>query len=156
MTSTKTHARWTDEAVETLRTLWVIEGISASVIAKRLGVTRNAVIGKVHRLGLSTPRGPKVARTAAVRKPREVRPPLRVVRTDRTALALEVAGPGLIPHLEDLPRCGCHWPVGDPQTPDFAFCGRPASRGPYCAAHGAVAYRGPGVSVGALMRLVGR
>ena len=64
--------------------------------------------------------------------------------------------PRLVAHLEDLPPRACHWPVGDPQAPEFAFCGRSAGTGPYCPAHAAIAYRGPGVNVAELARLLRR
>jgi GcrA cell cycle regulator len=62
----------------------------------------------------------------------------------------------LVRRLEDLPNRACHWPLGDPQAADFAFCGRRAATGPYCPAHAAVAYREPGVNVAELARLLRR
>jgi GcrA cell cycle regulator len=153
---------WTDDAVETLKRLWDEPDFSAALIAQRLGVTRNAVLGKIHRLGLSKPRASRlpVARSPAPRPRRPARaralapsssPPAIV----RPAAAPEI-GPGLVAHLEDLPRRACHWPLGDPQAPDFAFCGRRVETGPYCPAHAAIAYRGRGVDVAELARLLRR
>lgn len=160
----KAHGGWTDDAVERLKALWGDPDYSAAVIARRLGVTRNAVLGKVHRLGLSKPRTPRPpasplpaprGRRALSRKAVASRSlPMRASRVFEPA-SVE-AGPPLVARLEDLPRRACHWPVGDPLVPEFAFCGRPAGNGPYCAAHAAVAYRGPGVNVAELARLLRR
>jgi GcrA cell cycle regulator len=153
---------WSDAAVETLKALWGDPDFSAAIIAQRLGVTRNAVLGKVHRLGLSKPRTPRssagpvpprrrrLVRSAAVSSPPPHRPAAEWSESNPDVR------PGLVSHLEDLPRRACHWPIGDPQAPDFAFCGRPAGTGPYCAGHAAVAYRGPGVNVAELARLLRR
>jgi GcrA cell cycle regulator len=107
---------WTSERVETLRRLW-LQGQTASQIAAQLGeTTRNAVIGKAHRMGLST----KAAAPARVELP-----PAPVA-----------VAPAMVPSNR-----GCLWPVGDPKQPDFHFCGRPSETGrPYCAEHCAVAY----------------
>ena len=142
---------WTDERVEMLKKLW-LDGHSASQIAKQLGeVTRNAVIGKVHRLGLSgratpsqptrpvfkTPRPPRpaVSSPPVQRRPVEVRPaptppPVVYVEERGTATVLTLGA-----HM-------CKWPIGDPATDDFTFCGRRASNeGPYCVEHARVAYQ---------------
>jgi len=187
---------WTDERVETLKRMWT-EGQSASQIAKELGgVTRNAVIGKVHRLGLSNRVGGKdeseevaeapllpVADEPAARPqaeqvaPREVaeKPAMAVaastVGTNVTALPLRKpiipAGQPLPPQpslneispealasvrevekhakrltLMELTERTCKWPVGDPATEDFWFCGLPSLPGkPYCTAHVGVAFQ---------------
>jgi GcrA cell cycle regulator len=154
---------WTDERVETLKKMWA-EGQSASQIAKELGgVTRNAVIGKVHRLGLSG--RTKQARPAAprVRKARSPsappRPAARLI--GNTALKIDddvVAAPQparapalveelFIPPEEratilSLNEHTCKWPVGDPSSEDFYFCGRHSLAGmPYCEHHARVAYQ---------------
>lgn len=149
---------WSDEKVEQLKKLWE-SGLSASQIAAELGnVTRNAVIGKVHRLGLSG--RVKVPSTASPR-PRKARP-TQMVRVARpmsrgnTALAQAfeieieadpVAYDNVIPisqrvQLIDLNDENCHWPVGDPSTPEFFFCGNKSLTGlPYCAHHSRVAYQ---------------
>ena len=141
---------WTEERVNTLRKLWT-EGLSASQIAKQLGgVTRNAVIGKVHRLGLAgraTPSRP-AKRPVRAARPRIVSP---------TAPRLRPA-PGLppviVPQLEplrgedgrtatvlSLNERMCKFPIGDPNDADFAFCGRDACSGPYCQDHARLAYQ---------------
>ena len=183
---------WTDERVETLKRMWG-EGASASTIAKELGgVTRNAVIGKVHRLGLSNrndgadaaapaaPTAPPSAQTAppaapvtpaaaapdapakaaaapavphgttvtSIRKPLLAGQPLppqpsaneispealaKVNAVEKTAKKLK---------LMELTERTCKWPIGDPATPKFWFCGLPVQQGkPYCEAHVSVAFQ---------------
>lgn len=152
---------WSAEAVEALKALWADPDLSAADVARRLGVTRNAVLGKIHRLGLSKPRSSRLsARLASVRRP--ARPPHRRAKAPPTQAPVasvsgmpELAAP-LVSLLEDLPGRACRWPIGDPREPAFGFCGRPAAGGPYCAAHAAVAYRGPGVKVAELAKLLRR
>jgi GcrA cell cycle regulator len=211
---------WTDERVETLKKMWA-EGQSASQIAKELGgVTRNAVIGKVHRLGLSNRVGPAATEeeaeeapvTAAApppkaEAPRPVEPPRAapVEQPRPTPAAAPVAPPtptpapaaplsaaaailatassipatipmrkAIIPAGQPLPpqpsaneispealasvrevekrakrltlmeltERTCKWPIGDPATDDFWFCGLPSVAGkPYCEAHVGVAFQ---------------
>jgi GcrA cell cycle regulator len=148
---------WTDERVEILKRLW-LEGLSASQIAKQLGgVTRNAVIGKVHRLGLSgraTPSQPsrpafRAARparttTAAPSAHRRAEAP-RPESVTRVALrpAPYVEEPGTATVLT-LGAHMCKWPIGDPATAEFSFCGRRAGdEGPYCIEHARLAYQPP-------------
>ena len=178
---------WTDDRVETLKRMWG-EGQSASQIAKELGgVTRNAVIGKVHRLGLSN----RTAGTPAVEeKPVEAKAKPKPAPAPKPAPKPEVqaeepeaapepkpslparkqiipAGQPLPPQpsaneispealakvseiekkakkigLMDLTERTCKWPVGDPATEDFWFCGLPVQQGkPYCEAHVGVAFQ---------------
>src|SRR5262245_18279279 len=141
---------WTDERVATLRKLWT-EGLSASQIAKQLGgVTRNAVIGKVHRLGLAgraTPSRP-AKRPVRTARPRLMGPSIPRLRPPSTTPAV------VIPHLEPLKdeagktmnvltlsESVCKFPIGDPTDPDFAFCGRAAVGSPYCSDHARLAYQ---------------
>jgi GcrA cell cycle regulator len=192
---------WTDERVELLKKMWT-EGKSASQIAKELGsVTRNAVIGKVHRLGLASritgdaPEAPvaeapaPAAPTPAAPPPEadlpevEVAPPApEPVATAQPApaaapTAVVVPMPGRRPiapagqplppqpsaneispealanvrevektarklSLMELTERTCKWPIGDPATDDFYFCGLPVVAGkPYCEAHVAVAFQ---------------
>ncbi len=148
---------WTEDRVEVLTKLWA-EGLSASQIAKELGgVTRNAVIGKVHRLGLSgraKPSRPKKvasARSATPRKRAAAKP--RPIKT--VAKAPAPAAPPPPPPVEAKPLPNgeyatiltirdhmCKWPIGDPMADDFRFCGRKNKQGePYCEAHCNVAYQ---------------
>ncbi len=142
---------WSDDRVTTLSQLWRA-GLPASQIAQQLGgVTRNAVIGKVHRLGL---RG-RGAPSAPVRAPRTVAARLRrpapaaaAPRPARSAAAPTPApapeGPGLIDNLIHLGVHACKWPIGDPKHPSFSFCSQ-WSVGRYCAAHEHVGVR-PGTA----------
>ncbi len=189
---------WTDERVETLKRMWG-EGQSASQIAKELGgVTRNAVIGKVHRLGLSNREGGSPAPAAPEAPAREpvaappssaepvaaasAPPPAREAEPPRPApaataapapavtpirKAIVPAGQPLPPQpalneispealasvrevekrarrltLMELTERTCKWPIGDPATDDFWFCGLPSQAGkPYCDAHVGVSFQ---------------
>lgn len=142
---------WSDDRVTILSKLWV-DGLSASQIARQLGgVTRNAVIGKVHRLGLSGRDAPSAPRAIAPRPtrprpPRRAAPfrPAKAVRPDMTVAPAAPEGPGLVDNLVHLAAHACKWPIGDPKSPGFSFCGRRAD-GRYCAAHAARAVR-PGTA----------
>src|SRR6187397_22309 len=148
---------WTDERVELLKKLWA-DGLSASQIAGELGgITRNAVIGKVHRLGLSGRAKSPSSSVPRVRKPRSHM--MRVQRSSmrgNTALALayemeQEAEPELIENiiplgqrrtLLELNEDTCRWPIGDPATPEFFFCGgKPLTGLPYCSYHSRAAYQ---------------
>ena len=141
-------AGWSEDRVTTLKSLW-LHGLSASQIAKALGgVTRNAVIGKVHRLGLSgraVPSAPaRPARTSIPRSPRRVTAPRPKPAIRHTPLPASPEGPGLVSSMATLGAHACKWPIGDPKAPSFTFCGRLAN-GPYCPAHEAQAFR-PGTA----------
>ncbi|HVZ52312.1 MAG TPA: GcrA family cell cycle regulator [Pseudolabrys sp.] len=146
---------WTDERVELLKKLWA-DGLSASQIAAELGgISRNAVIGKVHRLGLS---GRAKSPSSAAPRPRKARSSGHMLRVARptmrgnTALAFEYE-PEPEPELAEIPveqrktllqlsEKTCHWPVGDPGSPDFYFCGgETATDLPYCSYHSRIAYQ---------------
>jgi GcrA cell cycle regulator len=141
---------WSDDRVTTLSKLW-LEGLSASQIAKRLGgITRNAVIGKVHRLGLSgrpAPGAPaRTARTTILRARKAPRP-APAPRPPRPAIVVIAAppeGPGLVHDMRHLGAHACKWPIGDPKDDSFSFCGRPAE-GRYCGTHERVGVR-PGTA----------
>ena len=179
---------WTDERVDLLKKLWG-EGQSASQIAKELGgVTRNAVIGKVHRLGLSNRAGSTPAKTAE-KKPAAPRAKAESAAKAAPAAAPAAAAPAaaeappkpvvparkaIIPAGQPLPpqpsaneispealasvrevekkakKIGlmeltertCKWPIGDPATDEFWFCGLSVQPGkPYCEAHVGVAFQ---------------
>lgn len=126
---------WTDEKVNLLKKLWV-EGKTAAEIAKALGggLTRNAVIGKAHRLKLSNRVSP-IQQNEKAPVP-EQKPLEKKVRK---------AGPGI--KLIDLKDRMCRWPSGDPRDADFHFCGDPSVPGlPYCAEHAKAAYQAAGRS----------
>ena len=156
---------WTDDRVELMAKLWQ-DGLSASQIAKQLGgVTRNAVIGKAHRLGMVPGSGKPGSRSHAA-KPRAIRAdgPVRVAPAAPRPL---LAGNGAVFHhpeprpprevvrfVDEAPGAAtmttlrnhmCKWPIGDPAAPGFTYCGAPADPGrPYCANHAQVAYQPPG------------
>ena len=176
---------WTDDRVEKLKKMWG-EGQSASQIAKELGgVTRNAVIGKVHRLGLSNRSGGGGTKTEAKAKPAAKaapKPKAKAKPAEPAAAAAPAPEPRPTPparkqiipagqplppqpsaneispealakvnevekkskklNLMELTERTCKWPVGDPATDDFWFCGLPAQQGkPYCEAHVGVAFQ---------------
>ena len=180
---------WTDERVELLKKMWG-EGQSASQIAKELGgVTRNAVIGKVHRLGLSNrasgggaakaapakeaakpapkadpkpakPATPKPEPTAEAPAPRPSnvtplrkpivpagqplppQPSANEISPEALAKVHEVEKSARKISLMELTERTCKWPIGDPATDDFYFCGLPVQPGkPYCEAHVGVAFQ---------------
>ena len=204
-TSLPTALSWTDERVELLRRLW-IEGLSASRIAAELagGVTRNAVIGKVHRMGLSGRVKAIVGEASTRARPAAVKPgpaartglvqgmaaqgltghdlaahdlaardladrdltaqELTAQEPAPTAMQdngnpLQVAAPPIIPPMRssgdtmkaltenvtimDLRESMCRWPVGDPSSAEFRYCGSkaPIGAGPYCAHHSRMAYQ---------------
>ena len=183
---------WSDERVELLKKMWG-EGQSASQIAKELGgVTRNAVIGKVHRLGLSNRNGSGRSSTASANTEAKAKPapkaakpakPKAAPKPEAAPAAAEAPAPApavvtrikpIIPagqplppqpstneidpkalakvtevekkakrlNLMELTSRTCKWPVGDPATDDFWFCGLPSQAGkPYCEAHVGVAFQ---------------
>ena len=132
---------WTDERVDKLKKLWS-EGLSASQIARSLGeVTRNAVIGKVHRLGLSGR-----ATTSRIDRPRSLalrRPPRPHLVVPEPEVVEEAKLPnGDFANVLTVKEGMCKWPIGDPSSDEFHFCGNPIGNGtPYCAAHGRMAYQ---------------
>ena len=115
---------WTTEHIAALRSSWAI-GLSSAQIAKALGVTRNAVIGKAWRLGLADRR--------VMRKARKPRPEHRRVAKPRPAPAPAPCKSVCRP-LFDLADDQCRWVV---DTEEFLFCGAPIAgeRRPYCARH---------------------
>jgi GcrA cell cycle regulator len=156
---------WNDERVELLKKLWS-EGLSASQIAGRLGgVTRNAVIGKVHRLGLSgratTSRmkshRPRARTTATARRMQQQKtrfapqgnPALRALYQPEAEPFTPSVEELVIPlkerrTIQTLTECSCRWPIGDPQAADFHFCGKTKVAGlPYCEFHARRAFQPP-------------
>src|SRR6476660_3908002 len=117
---------WTTERVAMLRSFFNA-GLSCAQIAQEIGVSRNAVIGKMNRLGLSRGR-----RTAAAGTPRAASPRRPHVLTQRLALN----------SLFNLTARKCRWPIGSVGTPDFTFCGNGTADGvSYCTGHARMAYR---------------
>ena len=118
---------WTDERLEELKKLWAT-GLSISQIGEALGVSRNAIAGKAHRMGL-----PK--RPSPIIKPKAEKPKVEpVVEEQDLPLRLE---------LRQLvwSRTKCCWPTGDPKKNGFKFCGDTVVPGkPYCLPHCQEAY----------------
>ena len=145
---------WTDDRVATLKKLW-LDGLSASQIAKQLGgVTRNAVIGKVHRLGLSGRAAPSQPARPVFKAPRPARPVAAAPAAPRRMVAETVTHSAPMPvpvHRIEEPGSAtvltlgahmCKWPIGDPSSDGFTFCGRRSEEnGPYCHEHATVAYQ---------------
>jgi GcrA cell cycle regulator len=154
---------WTDERVAQLKKLWA-DGLSASQIAAELGgVTRNAVIGKVHRLGLSgraktgnqsagsrpkrpartmgyNTRSARTSQRSLNNLPLKVSAPRDAMR-ELAAIRLEAPEP-LKLILTELTEKTCKWPLGDPAAEDFHFCGHGVEEsGPYCPYHAKIAYQ---------------
>ncbi len=151
---------WTAEAIERLKALWA-EGHSTAEIGRRMGISKNAVVGKAHRLNLPARPSP-IRRDAAPRPapvPRAPRPMsvaraapppmLRAAPAAPPAPAVAAAPPA--PVLRAFPaarpRMGsrsCCWPIGEPGTSGFRFCGgEPMAGKPYCTEHAALAYVKP-------------
>lgn len=140
---------WTDTVISNLRRLWG-EGHTTAEIGRRLGVTKNAVVGKAHRLEL--PRRPSPIRrgehAARRRAPRPKVAPLVMLPPAATVQVVPALPPAPRP-IPDAPfRRGasqpCCWPLGEPGRPGFRFCDAAADVGkPYCAEHRALAYVKP-------------
>jgi GcrA cell cycle regulator len=154
---------WTPERIELLKQMWA-EGLSASTIAGRLGagISRNAVIGKVHRLGLSGRATPNRSTSPRPRRPRQPSHPGRarlLPTAGATALKPQICQERMVEpepepiRLVDIPKGErvnllmlsektCRWPIGEPGTEDFFFCGMsPNASTPYCEYHARVAYQ---------------
>jgi GcrA cell cycle regulator len=145
---------WTAERIEQLRHC-VGSGLTCSQIAAEIGVTRNAVIGKIHRLGLSPARPAGASARSCPPRARHPRssPSSRLLRLiDTQAPGIADGGAAEPIPIDSAQRCSlleiapdkCHWPIGDPHAADFAFCGNAAVAGfSYCAGHARMAYRLP-------------
>jgi GcrA cell cycle regulator len=155
-------ATWTSERIELLKRC-LHAGLSCRQIAREIGVTRNAVIGKMNRLGLSQPKDVigrqleqrRAARLARPKTPgtwRPKRPRLNIFAQHEMLMA---AFPRSQPSAEDIPiyngrGCSllelsqgkCRWPINNPGAEDFCFCGNEPVKGlPYCLGHARIAYR---------------
>ena len=156
---------WTEERVELLRRLWS-QNFSASRIAAELGgVSRSAVIGKIHRLGLSQRDQPTTSlkHQCKPRLSRSERRPWRPASIGNTALKAEPEMlrdpetqpfPCVVPvakrlTVEKLTERTCKWPIGDPRKEDFHFCGHASLKvHPYCLYHARLAYRSSDPPIG--------
>ena len=152
---------WNDETIARIRALWS-EGHSTAEIGRRMGISKNAVVGKAHRLSL--PARPSPIRRGTGEKRASTRSPIRRV-TGPTLPALQSVPrpvqaappapigfapapkpPVVLRTVPSQPRpsgriSSCCWPLGEPGTPDFHFCGDPTMPAkPYCDEHAALAY----------------
>jgi GcrA cell cycle regulator len=161
---------WDSERIEQMKRC-LHDGMTCSQVARALGVTRNAVIGKLHRLGLTRPRDlaaghaehRRAARLARPRTPRTASPRTWLPRRLRLSMAaqhelLVAAYPASAPRVEDVPihegrgctllelnQGRCRWPISTPGAADFCFCGNAPVEGlPYCPGHARIAYRPAG------------
>src|SRR5260370_29612666 len=149
MTMTGTQTTWTTERIALLKDR-IDAGLSCGQIAREIGVSRNAVIGKANRLGLSRFKSATAGQPERTGAPSIARP--RFATQHRTLLALR-AKPQLafaeVPgdsanrcSLSELQQWHCRWPIGDPTAEDFGFCGnKPVDGLPYCPAHAPMPYR---------------
>jgi len=154
---------WNEETIAALRRMWS-EGMSASQVARQFGggLTRNAVIGKVHRLGLSGREAPSRPRSLGGRPPGSktqnrsapalaaAKPLPAAIAAPKPAAIIAAPPPRPAEICEDkasatiltLGEHACRWPIGDPDQGDFGFCGaRRLGRGPYCEGHSNVSSR---------------
>ncbi len=146
---------WTDERVSILKKLWG-EGHTAAEIAKQLGgVTRNAVIGKAHRLKLSNRVSPIQQNKKPANSNKTIERKKMVVKAKAANTPSVQKKPSVDPIVEskpinkddlyslmDLQPRMCRWPSGDPKEECFGFCGDKTLPGlPYCAEHAKVAYQ---------------
>ena len=131
---------WTDEQVEELKLLWE-KGLTTGEIGKALGVSKNAVVGKAHRLGLNGRPSPirrgdeeeNVDTAPTEEKKKAVKAVPAKKEQEKQAKKLFT--------VNDLTSTSCRWPIGDPKDEDFHFCGKEALPDkPYCAEHAEIAY----------------
>ncbi len=117
---------WTAEKIKQLKKLW-LKGKSTVEIGKELGISKNAVVGKVHRLELAARPSPIKRETKKSTPPKQ-----RIIKKDLKPQNIT---------LMDLKLNSCRWPIGDPKDDDFHFCGADSVTGkPYCAEHCKLAY----------------
>jgi len=113
---------WTSEKEQVLIAAWKDPELSIVAFAKKIGLTKSAVLGKAHRLKLPTRASIKAGAPKKLREPptKKTTPP----------------NPRLVPS-----RSTCAWPTGDPTSPNFRYCGEPIQIGsPYCTEHHRRAY----------------
>lgn len=147
---------WTPELIKELKKLWK-KGLTTGEIGRVIGMSKNAVVGKAHRLGLESRPSP-IKREEMVKKEKAARAlkkvakpvakPTRPVVQSEPEVAVKSAkkvkpGKNKGVKLVDLKPTSCRWPEGDPKESDFHFCGKEAVPGKsYCEEHCAVAYSG--------------
>ena len=157
---------WTEERIALLQKLWG-QGYSASQIANQLqgGLTRNAVIGKIHRLGRRPEGAARLRPARAVAPAHPGRRPAAVEarrgapqpQPDWAVRPFRHADePGLATSTT-LEAHMCRWPIGDPEEAGFSFCGHASEGGrPYCQGHARLAYKSSTGSPADINRLFAR
>ena len=144
---TATAPTWTPDRIEELKRLFNAE-YTCSQIAREIGVTRNAVIGKLSRLGLSRPHAGTAIRRQSLQLTATRQTQVRILRALHAEMEAAIADEP----LSERPRCSlfelspqsCRWPIGRPGADDFGFCGSaPVGGLPYCAGHARMAYQSP-------------
>lgn len=156
---------WTDEMVDQLREMWK-QGLTTGEIGKRLGVSKNSIVGKVHRLGLSGRPSPikkkdgsdvvaekkepvenitkttktKIEKTPAPKAEKKVEEKVEIEEKIEISTSVSHHHNGKT-SLTDLDNHTCRWPIGDPKDENFHFCGRKVRIGQtYCDEHANIAY----------------
>ena len=149
MTVIGTQTTWTTERTALLKNR-IDAGLSCGQIAREIGVSRNAVIGKANRLGLSRFKGATAGQVEQTGTRKNTHP--KIVTQHRILRALWVKPPLALAEapgdsanrcsLFELQQWHCRWPIGDPTSEDFGFCGnKPVDGLSYCPAHARIAYR---------------
>lgn len=127
---------WTPEKIKSLKKLWQ-KGKSTVEIGKALGISKNAVVGKVHRLELAARPSP-IKNAGAAKKTASKSTQKNAGKNAQKTPAKQKNSKVT---LMDLKLTSCRWPIGDPKDADFHFCGKPAQTGkPYCPEHCKIAY----------------
>ena len=150
---------WTEKMVEDLKIMWK-QGLTTGEIGKRLGVSKNSIVGKVHRLQLdarpspikkkdeSTPLSENLPSKGSLSKDKteknfqatEEKNDIKTVSVSMSVSTKERKSDGFV-HLTDLDNHTCRWPIGDPKDENFHFCGKKVRIGQtYCDEHANIAY----------------
>lgn len=144
---------WTDEMVEDLKKMWK-KGLTTNEIAKNLGVSKNSIVGKVHRLNLTARPSPikkkeenvvapEVASEAAKTEKIIAKSTSVLINSDSIRKNNISTNPSCL-KLTELDNHSCRWPIGDPKDDNFCFCGKKVKSGQtYCEEHSALAYVKP-------------
>lgn len=145
---------WTDEMVEDLKKMWK-KGLTTNEIAKNLGVSKNSIVGKVHRLNLTARPSPIKKKEENVVTPEVALEPAKTENiAPKPAVATTVNAENIRKNsistnasclkLTELDNHSCRWPIGDPKDDNFCFCGKKVKSGQtYCEEHSALAYVKP-------------
>ena len=144
---------WTEEMIDNLKQMWK-EGLTTNEIAKRLGVSKNSIVGKVHRLNLkarpspikkkeeNTTSEPVVTKEEASKQ--STKSVKKIVVTPVNMSCDHTKKKDSCLKLTELDNHTCRWPIGDPKDDNFCFCGKNVRSGQtYCEEHSAVAYVKP-------------